>query len=161
MSALKDLIRDNWLWLTILAIVASVAAVFFRALSRLSLDRLAKLSISTNVSYILLSLIFRKQLLPSETPAFPHLAQILIWVQFAMAGMASARVIDKLCTPNPAGETDVDNISVINTAPIATPPRTGWKSISRSDWLWAIGTDVCYIATFAVVMSLRHLTFHP
>jgi hypothetical protein len=151
MNALKDLIRDNWLWLTVLAIVASMAAVFFRAISRLSLGRLAKISISTNVSYILLSLIFRKQLLPSDTPAFPHLAQILIWVQFAMAGMASARVIDKLCAPKPGGETDVDNISVINTAPVDTPTRTGWRSISQSDWLWAIGTDVCFVATFAAV----------
>jgi hypothetical protein len=33
MTALKDLIRDNWLGLTVLAVVATLAGVFFRSMS--------------------------------------------------------------------------------------------------------------------------------
>jgi hypothetical protein len=161
MSALKDLARDNWLWLTVLAGVAILASLFFRSMARMNLDRLAKLSICTNLVYVLLSLLFQKQLLPSGTLAFPQLAQVFIWVQFAMAGMIFVRPIDRLCAPKPGGETDVDNISVVKTSTSEDRPLTGWKSISQSEWLWIASADGCYIATFAILMELRHLTFHP
>jgi hypothetical protein len=158
---MKDLIRDNWLWLTVLAVVAPLAGMFFRSMSRMNLDRLAKLSISTNLVYVILSLVFRIQLLPSDTPAFPHLAQVLMWVQFAMAGMILARPIDKLCATKPGGETDVDNLSIVNTSAAEDRPLTGLKSISRDEWLWVISADGCFIALIVVLSFFRHLTFHP
>jgi hypothetical protein len=119
-------------------------------------------SIGTNLAHILLSLAFRKLLLPpSDSPAFPVLAQLIFWIEFAVAGFVSIKVFNKVCAPKPSGETDVGTISAVTPSIAVITPPSGWKSISRSDWFWALATDACYIATFAILMSLRHLTYRP
>jgi hypothetical protein len=160
MSDLHDVIRDNWLWLTVLIVVATLAMLFFRGISRMRLDRLAKLSIFSNSVYVLLSLAFRRQFLPSDTPAFPHLAGFLIMVQFAVAGMIFVRPMDKLCAPKPGGETDVDSISIVKPSASQNQPLTGWKSVSLSEWLWVAKADGCFIAMIVVLSNFRHLMFH-
>jgi hypothetical protein len=155
MGAVTSWIHENWLWWTVFLTVIGFLGLFFRGLSRLKLERLAKLSIRANVIYIFLSLVFRRQLMPSSTPAFPILAQSLLTLQFAMAGMAFVRPIDKLCKAKPGGETDVENISVTNPLVSENRPLTGWKSISRSEWLWTGSTVASFISMMVILSFLR------
>ena len=157
-----NLIHANWLEIVTYGFVLLLTWGFLWGISRTSLKALANLSIGTNLAHILLSLDFRNALLPPlDSPAFPPLAQLIFSIEFAMACFVFLKVFSKLCTPKPGGETDVDKISIVSPSIIGLPPRSSWKTVSRSDWLWTLTTDTCYIATFAILMSFRHLTHHP
>jgi len=155
MSAIKNVISAHW--------PTAVGYLFVFALiwvlTRIEFRRLAKISIATDLIHLLLALVARNLLLPpSDSPAFPPLAQLLFTIELLMAVFVSCRVLDKICRPKPGGETDVDNLSVLDSSIVS--PKTGWKTITRHEWQWTLLTDVCFAATFALQMSLRHLTYH-
>lgn len=144
------------------ALVFSILFGAVWALQRLSLAQLSKVSMATNLLSILAFLAFRKLLLPpSNSPAFPALAQCIFWLEFLMAGFAFTKVIGKICTSKPGGETAVDSYTVTSASIGSHEAATGWRSISRSDWFWMTSAVGAFVITFMILMSFRHLTYHP
>jgi hypothetical protein len=161
-NAIRNLPPADWLEVAAYGFALLFVWTLIWGMSRTSLKTLAKLSIATNLADIMLSLIFRKMLLPSsDSPAFPSFAQLIFGIEFLMAGLVTAKIFNKVCVLKPGGETDVDNISVVDPSIIGTHTTSAWKTISLSDWLWTLAADACYIAAFAILMSFRHLTYHP
>lgn len=120
-------------------------------LSRVRLESLAKFAIEINFLHIFCSFAFRKQFFPGPTPAFPALVQILLWIEFGLAGIVVARVFDQIISSK-ATQSDVEVISV--TAPVTTAPQ-GLRSVSGSDWRWMIATALSFVCLCAIIFSIH------
>jgi hypothetical protein len=116
------------------------------------IDSLAKLSIGINLLHLFLSLAFRKQFLPTTSPAFPNYVQILFGVEFGLAGLVVTKVLDRIISSK-AKQSNVEDLSVTSTRTI---PLQGIKSISASDWRWAIA-----VATFFLCLCATLFSLHP
>ncbi len=115
------------------------------------IESLAKLSIGINLLHMFLSLAFRKQFFPTTSPAFPDYVQILFWVEFGLAGAVVTKVLDRIISSK-AKQSNIEDISVTS---VQTIPPQGIKSISASDWRWAIAVAASFLCLCATVFSLH------
>src|SRR5258708_3654526 len=120
--------------------------------SHMRIESLAKLSIGINLLHMFLSLAFRKQFFPTTSPAFPDYVQILFWVEFGLAGAVVTKVLDRIISSK-AKQSNIEDISVTS---VQTIPPQGIKSISASDWRWAIP-----LPTFFLSFSSPSFSLHP
>jgi hypothetical protein len=115
------------------------------------IESLAKLSIGINLLHLFLSVTFRKQFFPTTSPAFSDYVQILFWVEFGLAGLVVTKVLDRIISSR-AKQSNVEDISVTS---VQTIPPQGMKSISASDFRWAIAVATSFLCLCATVFSLH------
>jgi hypothetical protein len=115
------------------------------------IESLAKQSIGLNLVHLFLTLAFRKQFLPSTTPAFPNYVQILFFVEFGLAGLVVSKVFDRV-TSSKAKQSDIEDISVTSVRTIA--PQ-GIRAVSASDWRWTIAVAASFLCLCVTLFSLH------
>jgi hypothetical protein len=119
-------------------------------LNKIRTETLAMISIGLNILHVLSTLAFPRYFLPGATPAFPNYVQILLWIEFGLAGIVSLRPIDVLISAKAYPPSDVDNISVTTMS-----TRVSKSGPSGTTWVWASATFLSFVFLMMVIFHLH------
>jgi hypothetical protein len=117
---------------------------------KVRIETLARVSIGLNIAHLTLTLALPKYFLPRATPAFPSYVQILLWIEFALAGIVTLRPIDALISAKAYPPSDVENISVTTTTiPVSK------DGPSKFTWISASATFLSFVLLMLVIFHLH------